>query len=980
MYKFPVVITKCKTLQEITNSNGVVKENTDGTVMVYYNNVPDYNTFNNKSCCEKLGYKFDIETQKCYSKTPPASTGTCTTKIVYNPKDNDGVLFNVNDGETCELKLTLDYLLNFDCDLFTKTCSNNPNTALAKQYNIDIAKKEKEIKDTQLIITTLVAKSASTKDLFDGLCYVIKGTKTSSVVINNLESNSIGTIGQWSSPWLAPSNLPAPSTNVQPIAPAVSNGPTAPDVPSIASPDATLTNFDTIPTFYITEDTNLTSLVPNNNIVFRGTDPNIADNILPLGPLNSQINFKNPNNVGVINTNDTIPNNTPPPPPFAWQWKLTPYFNEVQAPTNRVTRGGVSYCLTERGLNVWKSILGENSYDIYINEFGCNTTTIYTQADFDNFLKSVNSELLKNSALSTPDFYIETKQGTCDKKNANDSIADITLQLTKPNADLIRLNGELKTLKDDLATLNVSIGSIEAITNLENLKVFLNLEYYNTEHKKYEIALEDSIFDIGTGNLLSFILNDSPNTGILISGVTAGGILAPSSDSGNTQTFCDVGRGEFIKQLYLQQYKGVYDDPVTPAEQLDFNKKMNNWYNSSWLYYDKIIESDIAEIIKNKKIRISLRIENCCLDLCVLTDNIGLTKICESLDNQEIIVSKSPQFEIEKVLDNKKSWVSYTENTSREHDLQFRETQYNIDDYRLTINTKEIDLKIDGSNAIEEDVLYNVDCLLSGATGAPSCKTIDLDVFLTTELATINNVDEFRKAITSELIDVKSRQTLSSYPTLRLLYERYLGYCTDCNKNNNKFTYASMDTFIDLIGKHWVDLAEQFVPATTIWGATDVYRNAVFHQQKHIYRRSNLEFKRQVTDENTIIGFEPLRTIENTYQSIIYDVSIEQMPEKLEASASTINFQAAAQIDETPRSNPSSPITLNFQVGTTTQTFGNLTQAQLDLIQSQINSSNSASGGNNIFQKRKSVNTGLSSGPGHSSPIFYGKITVSNLI
>jgi hypothetical protein len=1260
MYKFPVVITKCKTLDQITSSKGVVKENTDGTVMVYYNNVPDYNTFNNKSCCEKLGYKFDTETQKCYSKTPPASTGTCTTKIVYNPKDNDGVLFNVNDGETCELKLTLDYLLNFDCDLFTKTCSNNPNTALAKKYNIDIAKKEKEIKDTRLIIATLEAKLASANDLFDGLCYVIKGTKTSSVVINNLESNSISTIGQWSSPWLAPSNFPAPNTNVQPIAPAVSNGPTAPDIPSIASPDATLTNFDTIPTFYITEDTNLTSLVPNNNIVFRGTNPSITDNILPLGPLNSPIKFKNLNNIGIINTNDTIPNNTPPPPPFAWQWKLTPYFNEAQTPTNRVTRGGVSYCLTERGLNVWKSILGDSSYNIYIGEFGCNTI-IYTQADFDNFLKSVNSELLKNSALSTPDFYIETKQGTCDKKNANNSKAEITLQLTKPNADIIRLNDELKILKDDLAILNVSIGSIEAITNLENLKVFLNLEYYNTTSKKYEIALEDSIFDIGTGNLLSFILNDSPNTGILISGVTAGGILAPSSDSGNTQTFCDVGRGEFIKQLYLQQYKGVYDDPVTPAEQLDFNKKMNNWYNSSWLYYDKIIESDIAEIIKNKKIRISLRVENCCLDLCVLTDNIGLTKICESLDNQEIIISKSPQFEIEKVLDNKKSWVSYTENTSREHDLQFRETQYNIDDYRLSINTKEIDLKIDGSNAIEEDVLYNISYLMSdynqlitqtsfanlftftadtnnnitslasndtllqsfydlgllndkligipslasgstlnfgdtvfneterpyvglnindwmltnigtvttttivptsflsnesniiipskgsatpfpvtftvtgitsniqnislklsgfthgylkdvsmlllspfesgtakltpiifdnsnginninvtfsndtiglwggstnngtflnnstpiydinfsnfyfvsgttyqdmttfvglspiktngtwvlyikdfvsgdggsiinatlnidslnyqtvviGITGqtsgttihyTPTSPIIDLDVFLTTELATINNVDEFRKAITSELIDVKSRQTLSSYPTLRLLYERYLGYCTDCNKNGNKFTYASMDTFIDLIGKHWVDLAEQFVPATTIWGATDVYRNTVFHQQKHTYRRSNLEFKRQVTDVNTIIGFEPLRTIENTYQSIIYDVSIEQMPEILEASASTINFQAAAQIDETPRSNPSSPITLNFQVGTTTQTFGNLNQAQLDLIQSQINSSNSASGGNNIFQKRKSVNTGLSSGPGHSSPIFYGKITVNNTI
>ena len=170
--------------------------------------------------------------------------------------------------------------------------------------------------------------------------------------------------------------------------------------------------------------------------------------------------------------------------------------------------------------------------------------------------------------------------------------------------------------------------------------------------------------------------------------------------------------------LYLQQYKDNYPDPTTPEAQLELNKKMNGWYNSSWLYYKKTIDETIVSQIKNKKIKISLRIENCCLDLCILTDNLTITKSCESLDNQEIIISESPKFEIERVMDNRKSWVSYTENTDREHDLQFRETQYNIDDYRLSINTKEIDLKIDGSNAIEEDVLCIIDCLISGDTGS----------------------------------------------------------------------------------------------------------------------------------------------------------------------------------------------------------------------------------------------------------------------
>ena len=278
----------------------------------------------------------------------------------------------------------------------------------------------------------------------------------------------------------------------------------------------------------------------------------------------------------------------------------------------------------------------------------------------------------------------------------------------------------------------------------------------------------------------------------------------------------------------------------------------------------------------------------------------------------------------------------------------------------------------------------------SGETSCGSCKAVNLDTFLTTDLPNINNVDEFRKAINSELIDAKNRQILSSYPTLRLLYERYLGNCTDCDKTLNKFTYESMDTFIDLIGKNWVDLVEQFVPATTIWGATDVYRNTVFHQQKHKYRRSTLEFKVQdiedLAEKDLIacrsyggdiqLDYGPLRTIEYHYETIIYDMTVQAMPETLDVTATTIDFQATAQSDETPRSNPDTPITLNFQVGTTTQTYGDLTDSQVNAIQTQVNTSTEQANSGNVFQTKKSVKYGLSSGPAHCSSIFYGNATI----
>jgi len=101
------------------------------------------------------------------------------------------------------------------------------------------------------------------------------------------------------------------------------------------------------------------------------------------------------------------------------------------------------------------------------------------------------------------------------------------------------------------------------------------------------------------------------------------------------------------------------------------------------------------------------------------------------------------------------------------------------------------------------------------------------------------------------------------------------------------------------------------------------------------------------------------------------------MPEVLDEATTTIDFQATAQSDETPRSNPDTPMVLNFQVGTTTQTFGNLSNSQVNAIQNQVNTSTQQANSGNVFQIKKSTNYGLTSGPAHCSPVFYGKVTIS---
>ena len=76
-----------------------------------------------------------------------------------------------------------------------------------------------------------------------------------------------------------------------------------------------------------------------------------------------------------------------------------------------------------------------------------------------------------------------------------------------------------------------------------------------------------------------------------------------------------------------------------------------------------------------------------------------------------------------------------------------------------------------------------------------------------------------------------------------MLYDRYNLHSLDyCNVDSSRFDYFDMDNFGNSVGDYWIDLIEQVVPATTIWGSTYTYRNTIFDQQKYKYRQNNLYF------------------------------------------------------------------------------------------------------------------------------------------
>jgi hypothetical protein len=129
-------------------------------------------------------------------------------------------------------------------------------------------------------------------------------------------------------------------------------------------------------------------------------------------------------------------------------------------------------------------------------------------------------------------------------------------------------------------------------------------------------------------------------------------------------------------------------------------------------------------------------------------------------------------------------------------------------------------------------------CCSSDCGDAP----IDINFLMTQPLSAITTVEDFEYFLTSELIDAKNRQTISSYPTLRLLYDRYMNSTGFCGTNSSKFDYFSMNKFANLIGNYWVDIIEQVIPATTIWGSTRIYGNTIFDSEKFKYKAYSTHF------------------------------------------------------------------------------------------------------------------------------------------
>jgi len=376
----------------------------------------------------------------------------------------------------------------------------------------------------------------------------------------------------------------------------------------------------------------------------------------------------------------------------------------------------IYYVLTEIGIEAWHTIL-DNYFNI--NHIDSLSWDAWLSGEFDpyNIPQSLLGPFLYLAFISgNPDLYYticDNINGECDALIQSNlvrqsNINDITIQLNDCQADITATQSSID------AILALQAGHcVLAIDTLERLDASMSIDIQdpNTPQVVNSVYTEH-IFGVGANNLFTYLMNNSPS-GIYItnySGVTCDG------------STCDALAGLLTQQLIDEANALRLLTGTTALEQINEVNTLigHNPFSSDWLHFETIINDPLViSAITNQYINLSIKINDSCVDFCILIDKISLNKICNRVTTNEIFVTSNPSFDIQKVIDNKKSWIANEEPIHREFNLESRNTSYNENHFKLVVNTKEIDLDVSIPNAIETDVWCYIDdnpCLLSACS------------------------------------------------------------------------------------------------------------------------------------------------------------------------------------------------------------------------------------------------------------------------
>jgi hypothetical protein len=242
-------------------------------------------------------------------------------------------------------------------------------------------------------------------------------------------------------------------------------------------------------------------------------------------------------------------------------------------------------------------------------------------------------------------------------------------------------------------------------------------------------------------------------------------------------------------------------------------------------------------------------------------------------------------FSISRVKDNKKSWVD--SETGLRRNTDGNNSFYFVDEEKLVLNAKNVDVFLNPGQALTYDVWYlslNYDYPIPSTgytvSGNCYCPTYLNQTVLDKTLIDPNPIDktffEFAQTFWQNMINVRDRQYITNgktggYPTLESVYWKYLKSVNYNSIPDSLFTYQKMIDYVKGLGDYWIRLVEQMVPATTLWNSGTRFENSAFHRQKFVWRRQRgCQIVPVPCNPCTLIG--PILTIDCPQASTICDI------------------------------------------------------------------------------------------------------------
>ena len=202
-------------------------------------------------------------------------------------------------------------------------------------------------------------------------------------------------------------------------------------------------------------------------------------------------------------------------------------------------------------------------------------------------------------------------------------------------------------------------------------------------------------------------------------------------------------------------------------------------------------------------------------------------------------------FGITTIKDNNKSWTDNEIGLRRNTQAGYN-AYYVVDDERLVLNRKNIDLGLNMGQGIIYDIWdmskkYDYPFPSTGLT-SPYPYPEGTDWTVINPKPKEKTFFEFAQTFYRNMINVRNRQTITDgkgggYPTLQSVYWKYIQSEENVGIPSNKYTYQKMIDFTNGIGDYWMKLIEQMIPASTIWMGGQKMENNVLQRQKVVWRR-----------------------------------------------------------------------------------------------------------------------------------------------